>query len=226
MSRDVGSGPALCPGSAPQRLEAARRFYRTQVPEQLNDALREQAIRATGDAEAARVLEDMRAVRSSILVEVDSEGELDRFTYDIDRGETRRVDAASRPPFLALRHALGDFESIRRECGDSLLGFLGSLVGLSEHLCLTARLVRSLRELDGRVTLEQTGVDGFSLEARFGPGLTEPSKSAAIRIDPVTWRALRRGELDPQDAFLDGRLEVVGDEGLAIGLALAAMAPA
>ena len=32
-------------------------------------------------------------------------------------------------------------------------------------------------------------------------------------------------ELDPQDAFLGGQVEIIGDEGMAIGLALAAIAP-
>ena len=36
---------------------------------------------------------------------------------------------------------------------------------------------------------------------------------------------LRSGELDPQDAFLAGSIPIEGDEGLAIGLALAAMSP-
>ena len=36
---------------------------------------------------------------------------------------------------------------------------------------------------------------------------------------------LRSGELDPQDAFLAGSVPIEGDEGLAIGLAIAAMSP-
>ena len=36
---------------------------------------------------------------------------------------------------------------------------------------------------------------------------------------------LRSGELDPQDAFMDGRIEIEGDMEMAIGLALAALSP-
>ena len=39
----------------------------------------------------------------------------------------------------------------------------------------------------------------------------------------ATYAHLRTGALDPQDAFLAGSIPIEGDEGLAIGLALAAM---
>jgi putative sterol carrier protein len=44
-------------------------------------------------------------------------------------------------------------------------------------------------------------------------------------LDEDTYARLSAGDLDPQDAFLSGQVEVSGDEGMAIGLALAALSP-
>ncbi len=230
MSGASRPGAEPSPGAGPDTREAlreaARRFYRERVPEQLNEATATQRHLAASDAEAARVLEEMLAVRTSIVAQLDLGDRLERFVYDVEGGATRLAEAPGRSPFLVLGHALADFGALRRECGDSLLGFLGGLAGLRDELRLTTRLVRSLRELDGSLVLERTGAEGFALLAHFGPGTPESSPRAVIRIDAATWASLRVGDLDPQEAFLSGRIDVEGDEGMAIGLALAAMAPA
>ena len=127
---------------------------------------------------------------------------------------------------MTLDHAAAHFPSLRRECGDSLLGFLGGLAGLGDRLRLTPLLVRNLRELDGSLVFERVGADGFALNAHFGSGERAATPRARIRIEEALYAQLRTGERDPQDAFLAGEIDVEGDEGMAIGLALAAMAPA
>ena len=142
------------------------------------------------------------------------------------------VEAPSHPPFLVMRHAREDFAALRADCGDSLLGFLGALAGLGDEMKITAQRVRSLRELAGGIRLVREGHGGFLLEAWFGVvpdtavfpnGL--PAPAATLRLDAATYARLRSGELDPQDAFLAGSVPIEGDEGLAIGLAIAAMSP-
>ncbi len=200
-------------------------FYTERVPAQLNESLATQRASAGSDADAARVLEEMEAVRASIVVQL-GRGDGPRFAYDIERGEARHVDTPSRAPFMILGHDLEDFAPIRRECGESLLGFLGALAGIGDALRLTALLVRNLRELDGSLVFERVGEGGFALRAHFGSGEPEATPRAVIRVDDATYTRLRSGDLDPQDAFLAGDIAVEGDDSMAIGLALAAMAPA
>ena len=200
-------------------------FYRERVPAQFNHTLARQRDAAIQDDRAAVVLEEMEAVRASILVDVHVEGHATRVALDIDRGQMRSVDTPSWAPFLTLSHERSDFESLRRECGDSVLGFLGGLAGLGDELKLTSQRVRSLRELAGSLVLERTGTDGFRLQAHFGDGPPEPQPRATIRLDEATHRALRGGTMDPQEAFLSDAIEVRGDEGMAINLALTALAP-
>ena len=206
-------------------LERQQTFYRDRVPEQFNKTLERQRTSAADDSSAARILEEMQAVRASVVVQVDSGDTMHRTSFDIDRGHMRSVDRPARTPFLILGHTLEDFENIRRECGDSLLGFLGALAGLGDDMRLTSQRVRSLRELQGSLIFERIGADGFALFASFGVDTPSPEPRTTIRLNEAIYTALRSGELDPQDAFLDGRIEIEGDMEMAIGLALAALSP-
>ncbi len=207
-------------------LEELEAFYQKRVPEQFNRLFEKQKdIAAGGDPAAARLLEEMQAVRTAIVVQVDGGEAAIRNVYDIDRGEMRLVDQPAFAPFLILGHSVDDFENLRHECGESLLGFLGGLAGLGEEMRLTAQRVRSLRELHGSLVFERTGRGGFLIFASFGIESPSPEPRATIRLDEAVYARLRAGDLDPQDAFLDGQIEIEGDLEMAVGLALAALSP-
>jgi hypothetical protein len=205
--------------------EEQRSFYRELVPKQFNQTFERQVALADEDPEAARLLEEMRAVRASIRVEV--EGDAERFTHilEVDGGQMRAVDDAERRPFFVLAHRLDRFENLRQRCGTSVLGFLGALAGLGADLKLTRQRVRSLRELEGTLVFEVEGKDGFSLTATFGAKSADVSERASIRLTPEIFEALQRGELDAQEAFFDEKIAVEGDMEIAIGAALAALSP-
>jgi hypothetical protein len=207
------------------RLEEVDRFYAEHVPAQFNHTLDRQQRAAARDPEEARLLDEMRAVRTSIVVRIDADEEQRSHCFDIERGRMQHVTAPQRPPFLVLHHALDQFDSLRRGCGDSMLGFLGALAGLGEEMRLTAQRVRSLKELAGGVRFETTGEAGFALVAHFGDAAAESEPRTGIRIRDEIFARLRSGSLDPQAAFLDGLIEIEGDEELAIRLALAASSP-
>lgn len=211
--------------------DSAAQFYRARVPEQFNRTLDRQRELARDSAEAARVLGEMEAVRASIIVRVEAPGGDQPFEYDVDRGAMSTASPCSHPPFLVLRHTLADFDDLRRECGDSLLGFLGGLAGLRDEMRLTSQRVRSLRELDGSLVFDRTGAGGFRLIASLGEEASRVARGesvaeprATIRLSGEVYARLRAGELDPQDAFFAGQIEVLGDEAMAIELALTALA--
>jgi len=206
-------------------LDEQHSFYRELVPKQFNQTLDRQIALAAEDPEAAQLLEEMRAVRASIRVEVETDTE--RFTHvlEIEAGRMRAVDEAARAPFFVLTHRLDQFENLRQRCGTSVLGFLGALAGLGEDMKLTSQRVRSLRELDGTLVFEVEGKDGFALTSKFGSKSTDASACASIRLRPEIFEALQGGELDAQDAFFDEKIAVEGDMGIAIGAALAALSP-
>ena len=206
-------------------LEAQHSFYRERVPAQFNQTLSHQIELASKDEAALRMLEEMRAVRTAIRVEVESDSGLRIHQLEIEGGKMRAVEVAARSPFFILRHRLDQFPNLRRECDTSILGFLGVMAGLETEMKLTSQRVRSLRALKGSLRFEIEGPDGFGLVASFGVDPPEPQPRAGIRLSSEIFEALRSGMLDAQVAFLDERIEVVGDLELAIGVALAAASP-
>ncbi len=59
----------------------------------------------------------------------------------------------------------------------------------------------------------------------FGPGEPAAEPTTSIAVERGAYAELRSGELNPQDAFLTGRIKVEGDLQLAMQLALAAVSP-
>lgn len=207
------------------RLQEVDRFYEQRMPAQFNRLFERQQAIADQDPEEARLLEEMRAVRTALVVRVDSGSSRRSHCFEIERGRMEHVDRPRRPPFLAVHHSLDQFDALRRECGDSILGFLGALAGLGEEMKLTAQRVRSLRELNGSLRFEISGEAGFVLRVLFGDTASESEPESLIRIEDAVFARLRSGELDPQTAFLDGLVQIEGDEEMAIRLALAVASP-
>ena len=207
--------------------EEQHSFYNERVPAQFNQTFALQVERAEHDAEADRLLAQMRAVRASIRIEVAGARNAGLIVHllEIEGGQMRPVERVERPPFFILRHDLDQFRNLSQRCGASVLGFLGSMAGLAEEMKLTTQRVRSLRELEGSLSFEVEGADGFALLAGFGVDELATEPNASIRIQPEVFESLRSRELDPQDAFFDERIGVEGDMEIAIGAALAALSP-
>lgn len=196
-------------------------FYREHIPTQFNRALREQA--ALGE-DGRRVYEAMRAVDATIRVDVEGEGGATYF-LNIRAGEMRAEPSAEHPPFLTLIQDRRAFERLAREAGDSALALLGGLSGLAGEMRLTRSRIENLAEVDGLVSFEVTGEDGFALRTHFGDGPVPEVPKTTITVDEAAYRDLRSGTLDPQAAFMSHQIVVEGDMQAAMQLALAAIAP-
>jgi hypothetical protein len=197
-----------------------RAFYAERIPAQFNRAI--EAQRGAGET-GRRTYEEMRAVDATIRVEVEGEGG-GVFYLNIEEGRMRAGDRPAHPPFLTLLQDRRAFERVAREAGDSPLGLLGGLAGLTGEMKLTRRRLEKLARLNGLVHFEVTGEDGFVLRTHFG---TEPIPTRAdtrIRVDESAYRELRSGRLDPQSAFMNLQIVVEGNMRMAMQLAMAAVA--
>lgn len=196
-------------------------FYTEMLPAQWNRALREQerAVEA-----AMSLLEGMRAVRATIRVDVtgDAGG---TFFLNIKEGRLAAGEAPAYAPFLTLVQDRPAFERLAAEAGDSALGFLGGLSGLAGEMRLTKARLDTLAGVRGCVRFEVTGEGGFALLTHFGEGPVPDAPDTSIRVDPEVYRDLRAGALEPQDAFMSGKLAIEGDVQLAMQVALAALSP-
>ena len=201
--------------------DGVHRFYRERVPEQFNRAL-EETLRTEGDE--GRNYQGLIAVHDTIEVRVD-ELPGSPFHLNIDAGRMTAGDRGSHEPFLILLHDAAACEAIERESGESALGFLGGMAGLNQEIRLTQLRVDKLRQVNGTVGLTLDGPGGFSLCAHFGGGTPASSPACELVIDGSIYGSLRSGEIDPQEAFMNGKIEIGGDMQIAMQLALAMMSP-
>ncbi|MGH0037612.1 MAG: SCP2 sterol-binding domain-containing protein [Myxococcota bacterium] len=198
-----------------------RAFYTERIPAQFNRALDEQA--GAGE-QGAKLLEDMRAVNATLKVVVEAE-DGGHFYLNVDNGRMEAGDRPARPPFLTLVHDAAAFERLEQEAGDSALGFLGGLAGMAGDIRLTRSRLANLENIQGSVGFEMVGDGGFSLVTHFGEGEPPSEPQCRISVQSEAYARLKSGELNPQDAFMGGQIDVEGDVQIAMQLALAILSP-
>ena len=201
-----------------EEVPEPRAFFTERLPEQFNRALakQEQAVAA-----AQKVLDGMRGVDATLRVIVDGEA----FHLDVAKGRMRASATPAHPPVLTLVLDRRAFGRVAAEAGDSAMGFLGGLSGLAGEVKLTKSRLETLAGVSGSLRFEVDGDDGFALTPHFGPGSVPEAPDTTLTVDAETYRDLRAGRLDPQNAFMGGKIRVAGNMQLAMQLALAALSP-
>lgn len=198
-----------------------RAFYTERVPAQWNRTLADQEAAAEGDPAARKVLDGMRAVDATVRIEVEGEA----FFLNVRRGAMQAEDAPAGPTLMTVIQDRRAFERVASEAGDSALGLLGGLSGFTGDFKLTRSRLDNLAGIAGCLAFEVTGDEGFTFRVHFGDGPVPEAANTAIRVAPEVYADLREGRLDPQNAFMNGQLDVSGDLQLAMQLALAALSP-
>lgn len=201
-----------------EEIPEPRAFFTERLPEQFNHALskQEQAVAA-----AQKTLDGMRAVDATLRVIVDGEA----FHLDVEKGRMKSSAVPAHPPVLTLVLDRAAFGRVVAEAGDSAMGFLGGLSGLAGEMKLTKSRLENLRGVSGALRFQVDGADGFALTTHFGPGPLPEAPDTTLTVDTETYRELRAGSLDPQNAFMGGKIRVAGNMQLAMQLALAALSP-
>ena len=199
-------------------------FLRERFPAQLNRSLAEQEQAAQM---AQRTLAGMRAVAATIRFDVCGEGGCTVFV-NIEGGRSSAGDAPAHPPFLSIAVDRVHYESLFREAGDNVLGLLGGISGMGAPIKLTRDRVEQIAAVGGTLCFELTGEGGFQVLAKLGdaaPGEGGNAADTTIRVDAQAYRELREGRLEPQQAFLAGKIAIEGDMQRAMQLALAVLSP-
>lgn len=82
-----------------------------------------------------------------------------------------------------------------------------------------------LRALNGlvRMVVTDEAAGDWIVDFKLGPGPVPDEPSATVRISAEDAGALERGELDPMQAFLSGRVQIAGDMTLLLQMQVAQM---
>lgn len=85
------------------------------------------------------------------------------------------------------------------------------------------KTIEGLKGINGMIEFEVVGQAeaGFKARINFGPLLPEPTVSISISEEDM--KAMQRGELNPQAAFMGGKVKISGDFSFLIQLAPLAM---
>ncbi len=195
-------------------------FYRERIPAEWNRRLDEQE--QLGQ-EGREVFDGMKTVNATIRVDIlDSDSS---YFLNISDGCMMAGEEAAHPPFLTLRQDRAAYERLAVEAGDSAMAMLGGLSGLAGELRLTQRRVDNMTDVQSLLKLVIQGDNGFELLTHFGTGPIPNEPAASITVDEQAYRELRSGALNPEEAFMDGRIAIEGDLQVAMQLALAAIYP-
>jgi hypothetical protein len=89
----------------------------------------------------------------------------------------------------------------------------------------TPAALAELAKLEGVVRMEVTGgaSGDWAVAFKLGPGAIPSEPTATLRLTAEDADALSRGELDPMEAFLGGRVEVLGDMTIVLQMQAAQM---
>jgi hypothetical protein len=139
-----------------------------------------------------------------------------------------RMTASAEPehePFLTVTQDDAAFRRLAREAGGSITGLLGALAGIGGDMKLTRKRMVEMERVDGLIRFEVGGDDAFAILTHFGTGARPAEPDASIKLSEEAYANLRRGQLDPQSAFLSGAIEAEGDMEKVMQLAFAAVAP-
>jgi hypothetical protein len=166
----------------------------------------------------------MKSVDATIRVEVRGEGGGTWF-LNVKGGAVAAGESADQAPFLTLVQERGDFEALVAEAGDSPLNLLGGLSGMPGAMKLTRLRIDNLAGMNGMLQFRLAGDGGFTLLTHFGSEPLPDEPTTKITVQAEGYRKLRAGEIDPQQAFMDGTIQVEGDMQIAMQLALAALSP-
>lgn len=188
-----------------------RTFFLERIPSQFN--------RLVGEAAPDPVAGREEHPEATIQVRVEGAGG-GTFYLNIASGRMSGAETADRPPLLTVVQQRLDFEALARELGEAPWETLIALGGAGAPPLTRARVER-LATLRGTLGLEVAGEGGFALVLHLGQEAVGAPPTTRVRTDPTTFRELRTGRLEPQVAFLTGRLRLEGDLGLLLQLALA-----
>lgn len=192
-----------------------RRFLIEHLPARFNRLLGEEA---GGDAGRAALGE----LAATVRVDLAGEGG-GTFYLNIEAGHMSGGEAPARPPFVTFVQELADFERLLGEMEQEPLALISTLPGLAGPAPLTESRVERIASVRGTLRVDVTGEAGFGVLVHLG-GVAPPAEpDARIRVDAETFRELREGRLEPQAAFLAGRVQLEGDVALVMQLALAGL---
>ena len=197
-------------------MASAAEYFEKRVPAAWNERLTVQAERG---ADGADVLAKMRAADFALEVEVGAGG---RFHLVVENGAMRATSSAN-VPLLTLALSEADCARLEATVGPSPMNLLGGIGGNPDFVLTPAR-IEALREIEGTMRIEVSGLESWGVILHFGAPPV-PAPTTTVSIGDAEFAQLLAGELDLQGAFMTGKLQLGGNVEVPMKMAMAIMTP-
>ncbi|MCA9770760.1 MAG: SCP2 sterol-binding domain-containing protein [Myxococcales bacterium] len=196
-------------------------FFGTIVPTRFREHL-EDLERELGRLQQR--IEELQALRLSLGIHLEGPGGGD-FFLNIDGGALRAESAPSSPPVLKIHQSVEDWSTAVDREGTRAFSLLGGAREVPGGLRLNAERVERMRGLRGSLRITLTHLPGrpkddtWSVTAAFGDAPPNPA-TTTVTLTYAAADELREGTLNPQQAFMAGKIQLSGDMGFAMRLGM------
>jgi len=164
-------------------------------------------------AELERQLADLRAAEGTIAWRIEGPETVVRYA-NFAGGEMRIASEPTHPPLMTIVQTQEDWARFA--------GGLPVPLGADPRRPLGKSRVERIKTVSGTVRFVLTGIEGvdWSCLVVFGNASLEGEPRVTITIPAATVAELQQGKLDPQAAFMQGRIKIAGDMGFAMQLGM------
>ncbi len=182
-------------------------FFVNFVPEQFNK-------------NKDKLPEESKDLVAAIAIQLDGDGG-GVWTIKLDKGDLSATEGEGEDRIVLVSQSVADWRSaISGERGfrmDQIGGGGEGGGGMPQGPPLTQDKIERLKEIDGaikfRITDKEKG--DWEIIVKFGkPDKEEPDCTISVTSEDAA--AMRKGELNPQMAFMSGKIQLQGDMGFAM----------
>lgn len=150
------------------------------------------------------------------------------WTLSFKGGELKASEGTVGDPIMTIKMSVSDWKGV-------LTGERGGMMGEQMNLAgggggggpaLSADMVSKVSGIDGTLQFKLTDdeKDDFVVTLKFGTGDPKDEPDCTISMAAADSEAMRTGELNPQAAFMSGKIQIDGDMGLAMQIGTTLMA--
>ena len=175
-------------------------------------------------------LDTMRAVEMTVQVQITGESG-GTWNLNVRDGQMVVSDTPVHEPIVTVVQDIGDWRKAMRVIGDKMgqVALLGG--GLSAGAAgsaqpLTKSKVEKLKTLAGTIKFVMTGgAEGdWAITVKFGTTPMPAQPHATVSFAEDDYKKIVKGELNPQAAFMGGKMKIVGDMAVVMQVGLLLMA--
>ncbi len=201
-------------------------FFGTTVPRQFHAGVDkvEKLIKALTTS-----LEALRAVEMTVQVQLTGEGG-GTWNLNVRDGQMVVSDTPVHEPIVTVVQEIGDWRKAMKTIGDrmgqiALLGGGLSSSGGPGAAPLTKAKVEKLKTLAGTIKFVMTGGEGgdWSIVTKFGTTPMPAQPHATVTCAEDDYKKIVKGELNPQAAFMGGKMKIAGDMAVVMQVGLLLM---